>query len=46
MVNQSSAKQEKILNGKILEENTVSKFFDISYSNFFLDLSSEAREIK
>jgi len=31
---------------KILEENRGSNFFDISCSNFFLDLSPEAREVK
>ena len=29
---------------KILEENTGSNFFDTSHSNFFLDMSPEARE--
>ena len=31
---------------KILEENTGSNFFDISHSNFFLDMSPEAKETK
>ena len=31
---------------KILEENTGNNFFDISHSNFFLDMSPEARETK
>jgi len=31
---------------KILQGNTGSNFFDISHSNFFLDVPSEAREIK
>ena len=31
---------------KILEENTDSNLFGISHSNFFLDLSPEARETK
>ena len=31
---------------KILEENTSSNFFDISHSNFFLDVSPEARVTK
>jgi len=31
---------------KILEQNTGSNFFDIGYSNFFLDMSPEARETK
>ena len=30
----------------LLEENTGSNFFDISHSNFFLDMSPEARETK
>ena len=29
-----------------LEENTGSNFFDIGFSNFFLDMSPEARETK
>ena len=29
---------------KILEKNTGSNLFDISHSNFFLDMSPEARE--
>ena len=33
-------KQETI---KILEENTSSNVFDISHSNFFVDITSEAR---
>ena len=28
------------------EENTGNNFFDISHSNFFLDMSPEARETK
>ena len=31
---------------KILEENTGNNFFDIDHSNFFLDMSPEARETK
>ena len=31
---------------KILEENTDSNIFDINHSNFFLDMSPEAREMK
>ena len=31
---------------KTLEKNPGSNFFDISYSNIFLDVSPEAREIK
>ena len=31
---------------KILKENTGSNFFDISHSNFFLDISLEARGTK
>ena len=31
---------------KILKENTSSNLSDISFSNFFLDMSPEAREIK
>ena len=31
---------------KILEEKTGSNLFDLSCSNFLLDISSEAREIK
>ena len=31
---------------KILEENTSNNLFDSGYSNFFLDMSSEARETK
>jgi len=31
---------------KILEENTGSNLFDISHSNFFLDMSPEARKTK
>ena len=31
---------------KIPEENTGSNLFDLSYSNFLLDMSSEARETK
>ena len=31
---------------KILEENTGSNLFDISHSNFLLDMSPEARETK
>ena len=31
---------------KILEESTGSDFSDIGHSNFFLDMSPEAREIK
>ena len=31
---------------KILEENSSSNFFDIGHSNFFLDMSPEAREAK
>ena len=31
---------------KILEENTGSNLFDIGHSNFFLNMSSEARETK
>ena len=31
---------------KILEENRSSNFFDISCSNFFLDMSPETRETK
>ena len=38
-----NAKSEII---KILEENTGSNFFDIGYRNFFLHISSEARETK
>ena len=29
---------------KILEKNTDSNFFDISFSNFLLDMSPEVRE--
>ena len=31
---------------KILEDNTGSNFSDIGHSNYFLDMSLEAREIK
>jgi len=31
---------------KILEENTSNNLFDISHSNFFLDMPPEARETK
>ena len=31
---------------KILEENSGGNFFDISHSNFFLDMFPEARETK
>ena len=31
---------------KILEENIGSNFFDIGHSNFFLDMSLEAKETK
>ena len=31
---------------KILEENMSSNFFDTSLGNFFLDMSSEAKETK
>ena len=31
---------------KILEENRGSNFFDIVHSNFFLDMSPEAKETK
>ena len=31
---------------KILEENTGSNLFDLSHSNFLLDMLSEARETK
>ena len=31
---------------KILEKNIGSNLFDLSYSNFFLDMSPEARETK
>ena len=36
-------RQESI---KILEENTGSNLFDISHSNFFLDMSPKAKEAK
>ena len=38
-----NARQETI---KILEENVGSKLFDLGQSNFLLDMSLEAREIK
>ena len=38
-----NVRQETI---KILQENTDNNIFDIGHSNFFLDLSPEARETK
>ena len=36
----------KTWNHQILEENAGINFFDISHSNFFLDMSPEAKETK
>ena len=38
-----NVRQETI---KILEENTGSNLFDLSWNNFLLDMSPEARETK
>ena len=38
-----NVRQEAI---KILEEKTGNNFFDFGHSNFFLDMSPEARETK
>ena len=42
-MNELNTRSETI---NILEENTGSNFFHIGHSNFFLDLSPEARETK
>ena len=42
-IKDSNVKPETL---KLLEENIGRMFFDIGFSNFFLDMSPQAREIK
>ena len=43
-MNSNSFKECETPNHKIFEKSTGSKFYDIGYSNIFLDRSREARE--